>query len=46
MEKTAAEIAEGQAANYLLRGAPKVWQTEEIEDFLNQQKWKAVQRIF
>ncbi|CAL1156170.1 unnamed protein product [Cladocopium goreaui] len=35
----------GQAANYLLRGAPKMWQTEEIEDFLNQQKWKAVQRI-
>ncbi|CAL1166685.1 unnamed protein product [Cladocopium goreaui] len=39
------EQAKGQAANYLLRGAPKMWQTEEIEDFLNQQKWKAVQRI-
>ena len=45
MEKTPAEIAEGQAAVYLLQGAPKMWQTEEIERFVNQQKWKDVRRI-
>ena len=28
--KAAAEIAEGQAANYLLRGAPKMWQTDSV----------------
>lgn len=45
MEMTQEEKAKGQEANYLLRGAPGEWQTEELEDFLQQQKWQNVKRI-
>lgn len=43
--KTKEEIAAGQAGNFLLRGAPRQWATEEITDFLTQQNWKSIERV-
>ena len=42
---TTEEKAQGQINQYLLKGAPKPWATEEIEDFLKQQNWKHIERI-
>ena len=43
--KTKEEIDAGQVGNFLLRGAPKQWASEEIIDFLTQQNWKTIERV-